>query len=58
MTNDKKIEMEYGFGLQDPIDVFSLMVLHQKYLAGMLGNLPRGIFFASFLLCFSDFKSY
>ena len=58
MTNDKKIEMEFGFGLEDHAYVFSLMFFHKKYLAGMLGNLPRGIFFASFLVGFSGFKSY
>ena len=52
MTNDKKIEMEFGFGLEDQAYVFSLMFFHKKYLAGMLGNLPRGIFFLHFWCVF------
>ena len=52
VTNDKKIEMEYVFDLEDRGYVFSLMFFHKKYLAGMLGNLPRGIFFLHFWCVF------
>ena len=44
MTNDKNIQADNGFGPIEKVDVFGLLLLRRKHLAGIKLKVSRGFF--------------
>ena len=54
VTNDKKIQAGNGFVPIEKVDVFGLLLLRKKHLAGIKLKVSRGFFFAHFNVFFYE----